>query len=104
MLHLNYLGYEVSGNLINKYWIPETKTEEKIAQYIEANFKDNFLIAFQIRTQFLPVNAVNKFLKCAYQLEKTISPNNKIIYKTKTMSPRRIITKMKNECSVPIFF
>ena len=78
LIFIYYLGYEVGGNLINKYWIPETKTEEKIAHYIEANFKGNFLIAFQIRTQFLPVNAVNKFLECAYQLEKTISPNNKI--------------------------
>ena len=74
----NHIGYEVVENLINRYWIPETKTEEKIAQYIEANFNDNFLIGFQIRTQFLPVNAVNKFLECANQLEKTISPNNKI--------------------------
>ena len=33
------------------------------------NFANNLIIAFQIRTQFLPASAVDSFIKCAKQIE-----------------------------------
>ena len=69
------IGYEVGGNLLNKYWIPENSISAQIDKYVEQNFKSNLIIAFQVRTQFLSAadnynRAVDNFIECAKTIER----------------------------------
>ena len=69
------IGFEVGGNLLNKYWKPNLKIQNLIQTYIEKEFKDNFIIGIQIRTEFLvnKNNDLNKFFDCAKWIESTFS-------------------------------
>ena len=71
------IPFEVGGNLLNKFWIPNDEIMKNVNHYVENVFKDYFVIGIQLRYQYL-VDSIdtNSFLKCALEIEKNLTMNN----------------------------
>ena len=72
------VGFEVGGNLLNKVWIPNTNITQEIANYVEKEFKNHYVIGLQLRygdgnpnqIYLDEKNDTNKFINCALNIEK----------------------------------
>ena len=73
------VGFEVGGNLLNACWIPSEAISKEIKDYLENEFKDSYVIGFQIRSEYLPEKEIylNKFIDCALDLESIYLKSNK---------------------------
>jgi hypothetical protein len=73
------IGYEVAGNLLNKYWKPVESIQSLIDHYYFNEFKSNYMIGIQIRTEFLKSNQeVDKFIECAKWIEASLNTTKKV--------------------------
>ena len=63
------IGFEVGGNLLNRYWIPNYKFKNDFERFNKI-FKDNYIIGIQIRTEFLNPSDSEIFTKCAFEIEQ----------------------------------
>ena len=72
------IGFEVGGNLLNKYWLPRKYLLDKINDLYEKNFKMNYVIGIQFRTIYLDINKdIDTFIKCALDVENKYLKINK---------------------------
>jgi hypothetical protein len=68
--YLFKVGFEVGGNLLNKFWRPNRYIRDKVDFYLEKEFKDNFVIGIQLRYFYLNrLFDTMKFIDCALQIE-----------------------------------
>lgn len=68
------IGYEVAGNLLNKYWKPVDRIQNLIDYYLSNEFKSFYVIGIQIRTEFLnSIKEVDKFIDCAQSIESNLN-------------------------------
>ena len=72
---LSQIGFEVGGNLLNKYWIPNYKFNDDFEKY-NSIFKENYVVGLQIRTEFLNSDDIEIFTKCAFGIEKNYLNKN----------------------------
>lgn len=72
---LYQIGFEVGGNLLNKYWLPNYKFKKDFEKFNKI-FQENYVIGFQIRTEFLSLNDVEIFTKCALEIEQSYLKRN----------------------------
>jgi hypothetical protein len=63
------VGFEVGGNLINKFWMPSKQIMSDVDAYVKEMFLNKIVIGFQLR--FLYMNAFDpiKFFNCALDIE-----------------------------------
>ena len=72
------IGFEVGGNLLNKYWLPRKYLIDKINNLYKKNFKTNYVIGIQFRTIYLDIKKdIDIFIKCALDVEKIYFKLNK---------------------------
>jgi hypothetical protein len=62
------IGFEVSGNLLNKFWLPKQNIQNLIDFYLETKFRSHYVIGIQL-SQDSMINS-DKFIQCALDLEK----------------------------------
>jgi hypothetical protein len=76
--NLFMIGFEVGANLLNKIVIPKPNIQEKIDEIYRNEFRNNFVIGIQLRTEFLDLEIDKlKFLNCALQIENEYLTVNK---------------------------
>ena len=64
------VGFEVGGNLLNRFWRPNKSIQKDVEIFFEKYFRNNFVIGFQLRYHYLNKNDTNKFIHCAHDIEK----------------------------------
>ena len=69
-INLFQVGYEVGGNLMNRYWRPKPQIMNAIENLQREEFDDSFVIGIQIRTFFINVTEdMPKYFECALKIE-----------------------------------
>jgi hypothetical protein len=61
------IGFEVGGNLLNRFWRPINSIMNDVKRLFEKYFRNNFIIGIQMRFHYLNKNDANKFVDCASQ-------------------------------------
>jgi hypothetical protein len=64
------VGFEVGGNLLNRFWRPNKSIQKDVEIFFEKYFRNNFVIGFQLRYHYLNKNDTKKFIHCAHDIEK----------------------------------
>ncbi len=68
------VSFEVGGNLLNKMWTPKPLIKNKINNYLNKSFKDNFVIGIQLRYHYISDDQDTfKFIDCAVMIEKNLT-------------------------------
>ena len=68
--HILKIGYEVGGNLMNKFWIPKPYLMNIVNHYVNDVFYGYYIIGIQLRYEFLDDQQdTEAFIKCALKLE-----------------------------------
>lgn len=76
------IGFEVGGNLLNKFWLPKKSLMNVLDYYSSKEFNNSYVIGIQLRHQYLDMqNDLPKFYNCALELEE----NFKLLNKNKTV-------------------
>lgn len=65
-------GFELAHNIIKHFWKPKKFILKKAAKFEAKHFKGFFVIGVQIRTEFLDLEDLSMFIKCAHKIEKEI--------------------------------
>ena len=69
--YLFKVGFEVGGNVLNKFWKPKSYIRDKVEFYVKNEFKENFVIGIQLRYYYLnKLFDTMKFIDCALQIEE----------------------------------
>jgi hypothetical protein len=69
------IGYELGGNILNRVWRPAKIISDDVEKYYEKYFKNNFVIGFQLRYQYLDKEDTKTFINCALDIEKNFLAN-----------------------------
>ena len=64
------VGFEVGGNLLNRFWRPIKSIMNDVKRFKEKYFQNYFVIGFQLRFHYLNKNDTNKFISCALEIER----------------------------------
>jgi len=74
------VGFEVGGNLLNRFWKPIKSIMIDVKMFFEKYFQNNFVIGFQLRYTYINKQDTKKFIDCALQIEREyfLSKNNSI--------------------------
>ena len=72
------IGFEVGGNLLNKFWLPKKSLGDVIDYYLNKEFTNSYVIGIQLRTQYFDLKKdLDKFFNCALKLEENVKQSNK---------------------------
>ena len=69
------VGYEVAGNMLNKYWIPKPRMQKLIDHYVKKHFKNRYVIGLQMREPYMDMwknLGIKNFIECAEHIEQEI--------------------------------
>jgi len=73
------VGFEVGGNVLNRFWIPNEQIKKDKEKYLNEIFKSHIVIGIQLRFFYLDENGddILKFIDCAKHIEKEFLLRNK---------------------------
>lgn len=63
------LGFEFANNFLTNYWHLKPFLSQKVDIFIRDKFRDYFIIGLQIRNDYLGINELELFVKCAKKIE-----------------------------------
>jgi hypothetical protein len=69
---IHHVGYSLAYNTLNKVFVPNSNMKKLIEDYVDANFTGNYVIGFQIRTEFLDPKDHVHFLRCILDYENRV--------------------------------
>lgn len=64
------IGFEVGGNLLNRFWRPNQQIMNDVEAYLSEMFKNKIVIGFQLRYLYLNDYDQEKFINCALDVEQ----------------------------------
>lgn len=99
------IGYEVGGNLLNRYWIPKPSIMTIINDFVKKEFKPFHVIGIQIRTHYLIIKKdLERFIQCSEYLEKNYFNSTKPIKWYLSSDSQDVINTLKGRFPEKIIF
>jgi hypothetical protein len=70
------VGFELAHSLMTTFWQPKDYLKQIIKRKYEKEFRDYFVIGFQLRSEYLDWRDVEVFIDCAHKIEQNFQSTN----------------------------